>query len=494
MIAYLVESTLILLLLLGAYKLLLEGEKAYQFNRFFLIGALIFGLTAPLVSVDINIFNSVPRVEYESFQPLVAENELPVMQTESSDSSTDTDLTSTANAEQSEKPVAAEIKNENTISLSDILMGLYFLGLGFWGLRLGIGLRTLFSSLSDYETTVYKGTKIFLTDHSISPFTVFSRIFISKEDFETGEISETILEYELTHARQLHTLDVLFIEVLKIVFWFNPVFYFYKSAIQLNHEFIADDNVISNSKDVGGYQKLILKMVSRSSGLSFSSSFNYPSTKKRFKMMIKNTSPLRSFSKRMLLLPILMATTLMFCTNKNENDYSRKITDNNDALYSTVDLYFDNDRAEELGLLKDGPMIKFDKSGTPFTGTQQYRYVVNDSLFSETIYVDGITTSTTAYHKDGSLMGKYEFGYVEDKFWATKHYNEDGLLIEEWQTPESEDSLGYIKQWHQNGQLKFEMTYKKGMKYHGLMTLYDEEGEIIEQERYEDGKLVEKIK
>jgi antitoxin component YwqK of YwqJK toxin-antitoxin module len=32
------------------------------------------------------------------------------------------------------------------------------------------------------------------------------------------------------------------------------------------------------------------------------------------------------------------------------------------------------------------------------------------------------------------------------------------------------------------------------MIYHGLMTLYDENGEILEQELYEDGELVEKIK
>ena len=493
MLAYLIESTLILILLLGVYKILLEGEKTWQFNRFFLIGALLFGLTAPLISVDLNIFNSVPRVEYESMMPVTLEADAPALETDQIRNDSDKEIAVSADSEMNLDPVLSGAKTENPISPANILVAIYLLGLGFMGFRFTLGLRTLLSSISEYETIEYKGNKLFLTDQSIAPFTFFTWIFISKKDFEAGEISESILQHELTHARQLHTLDVLFVEVLKVVFWFNPVFYFYKRAIQLNHEFIADEKVISNSKDVAGYQKLILKMVSRSSGLNLSSSFNYPSTKKRFNMMIKQFSPLRSYSKKMLLLPIILATTLMFCTTQ-ENDYPRKITGNSDELYSNVDLYIDRDRADELGIEKRGVGIRFDKSGTPFTGTQEFRYVKNDSLFSETIYVDGLLKSTTAYHKDGSLMGKHEFGYIGEEFKTTKRYNEDGLLVEEWLTPTTEDSLGSIKQWHTNGQLKFEMTFKKGMNYHGLMTMYNEQGEVIEQERYEDGELMEKIK
>lgn len=136
----------------------------------------------------------------------------------------------------------------------------------------------------------------------------------------------------------------------------------------------------------------------------------------------------------------------------------------------------------------------FDESGTPFTGTQQMRYEKNDSLFSETVYENGVRKSTTAYHEDGTLMGKSEYGYVGEKFRTVKEYNRDGLLIEEWLTPTNGDSLGTIKQWHPNGQLKFEMTFKSGMKYHGLMTMYNKDGEIIKQERYENGELVETIK
>ena len=54
--------------------------------------------------------------------------------------------------------------------------------------------------------------------------------------------------------------------------------------------------------------------------------------------------------------------------------------------------------------------------------------------------------------------------------------------------------LGYNKQWYSNGGLKFEAYFKGNIEYEGLMTLYDENGEILEQERYEEGELVETIK
>ncbi len=209
-------------------------------------------------------------------------------------------------------------------------------------------------------------------------------------------------------------------------------------------------------------------------------------------MMVRQFSPLRSYSKKVVLLPVLLALTLMFCTTQNESEYPRNLSGN--ELYSNVELSQNPDRADELGIENRGFGIMFDKTGTPFTGTQQMRYVDNDSLFSETIYVDGVLKSTTAYHEDGSLMGRHEYDYVGDGFATIKEFNEHGLLIEEWISPTTDDRLGSIKQWYPNGQLKFEMTYKKGMIYHGLMTMYNDDGEIIEQERYEDGELVEKIK
>jgi antitoxin component YwqK of YwqJK toxin-antitoxin module len=110
------------------------------------------------------------------------------------------------------------------------------------------------------------------------------------------------------------------------------------------------------------------------------------------------------------------------------------------------------------------------------------------------VYEEGVLKSTTAYHKDGSLKSKYEYDFIGGQFRTIKQFNEDSMLVEEWISPTDNKPLGTIKQWHENGQLKYEAYFTGNIKFQGLMTLYDEQGNILEQERYEDGEIIEKIK
>lgn len=105
----------------------------------------------------------------------------------------------------------------------------------------------------------------------------------------------------------------------------------------------------------------------------------------------------------------------------------------------------------------------------PFTGTQITRYIKKNKLHGEGIYESGVLKSSTLF-------------------------DADGILIWEVTGPESDIKPGTLKEWYPNGQIEFELTFHTGMKYHGLMTLFDEKGEILEQELYEDGEMVEKIK
>ncbi|MBD3617400.1 MAG: hypothetical protein HUJ22_12600 [Gracilimonas sp.] len=224
----------------------------------------------------------------------------------------------------------------------------------------------------------------------------------------------------------------------------------------------------------------------------FTSHIDFSLTRKRFKMMIKHYSPIRSYSIKMILLPVLLIVTVMFCTR--EPDYPMKMTGNSDVLYSTVDLYVNPPRSEELNIKKRGLGIRYDSEGNPFTGAQQYRYVKNDSLFNEVVYENGIMKSSEAYIKDGDSLDIYksEYDYIGEHYKGVKYYK-NGVLLEEWKDAESNE-LGYHKQWYLNGQLKYEAYFEGNIEYEGLMTLYDDEGNIIEQARYQDGSLIEKIK
>ena len=210
-------------------------------------------------------------------------------------------------------------------------------------------------------------------------------------------------------------------------------------------------------------------------------------------MMAKKFSALRTGSKGIFLIPLLLSFILMFCTKNIEDGYS-KITNYSDKYYVNVDLYNNYERSKELGIENVGPSIRFDSAGNPFTGTHQVRYRKNNRIAFEAKYENGVLKSNTRYSAEGDTLARYSFSVVGGKFRTVREYNQNGMLVEKWTNPQSDDSLGTIKQWHHNGQLKYEAYYKGNLQYEGLMTLYNKQGNILEQEQYEDGELIKKIK
>lgn len=94
--------------------------------------------------------------------------------------------------------------------------------------------------------------------------------------------------------RQKHSLDILLIELLQCVFWFHPIFLFFKKSIALNHEFLADDEVTRKQINTADYLKLLLNQTYESNEIPLSSSFNFNLTKKRFIMITKKNNPFKN--------------------------------------------------------------------------------------------------------------------------------------------------------------------------------------------------------
>src|SRR5699024_10609358 len=160
-------------------------------------------------------------------------------------------------------------------------------------------------------------------------------IFVNKNQYEAGEITEDILFHELVHARQNHSLDILFIELLKTISWFNPLLYLYKTAIQLNHEYIADDKVLASGTDIADYQTLLLQTRTSKTENYLSTSFNFKTTKKRFKMMAKNDITSRSYLKFALIIPLFLVLGVTFGCNpmSHQKHQQKQPTQQNKVIY-----------------------------------------------------------------------------------------------------------------------------------------------------------------
>lgn len=276
MIDFLFKSSISLLALLLFYHLVLEKEKIYRFNRYFLLISLLFSLAVPFSSFEIN--QDMPAIYNKLIpQQVITADILPIQ----------TEVTNISNAEQT----------NYWLSFLWLTYSVITLVLSFRFIR-KIYIITSKAKLSKVIT--YQNTKIILLPEDTLPYTFWNSIYVNKNDYENREIEQELFTHEITHVKQKHTLDVIFVEILKTLFWFNPLFIFYKKAIQLNHEFLADENVIATHQNVSFYQNLLLNKVSASQPFLLTSNLNFLATKKRLIMMTKNTSKSRTASIKLL--------------------------------------------------------------------------------------------------------------------------------------------------------------------------------------------------
>lgn len=330
MIDFIITSSVCLTLFLAAYHLLLEKEKMHHFNRFYLLGSILISLLIPFLSFEI-----IKEIPVEASETVMVEGLIPSQ---------------------------AVFVEEETSVLPLIIWSLYGLITFGFLIRFGKNLLELISKTKSNPTVKYQNANLVLLDEKVLPHTFWNSIFINFDDYNSRNIEDELYTHELVHVTQKHTFDILFIETLKTVFWFNPLFYFYKKAIQLNHEFLADEEVIKSCDNVPFYQTLLLQKNSINH-VFLTSNLNYQVTKKRLIMMTKNTSKTLALLKKVAILPILVGMIYFFCIEivaqeKTSNPIEKKSTNTETEKDKIRDSYYSNVRVILKDLRKNNSIDK----------------------------------------------------------------------------------------------------------------------------------------
>ena len=134
-------------------------------------------------------------------------------------------------------------------------------------------------------------------------FSFFNWIFL-RPDFSSGKDWEQILLHEKIHASQYHSFDLILIELLAAVMWFNPLVWMMRKSIQLVHEYLADEGVLNAGIDKIKYQVLLINQVAEERLICLSSNFNYSLIKKRMIMMNSLKLAKRTRFKILAILPL----------------------------------------------------------------------------------------------------------------------------------------------------------------------------------------------
>ncbi|WKB83068.1 M56 family metallopeptidase [Cellulophaga lytica] len=285
MLIYLLKSTACLAILFVFYKVFLEGQNMHKFKRFYLLAALALSFGIPLITFTTYI--QVPIAIYET--PLEYGN-----------------INTT------------ETIVEPTNYWPYLIWSIYGLGVLIFSIKFIKNSTNLFLKIKQNpKQRLENHTNVLLTEKT-TPHTFLSYIFLNKKAYQHKQIPKEVLLHEITHAKQKHSIDVLLIEVLQIVFWFNPLIYFIRHAIKLNHEFLADQAVLNQGADTNNYRKILLAFSSNAIEPQMANSINYSSIKKRFTVMKKRTSKRSVVLRSLLLIPLAALLFYSFSNQKTE--------------------------------------------------------------------------------------------------------------------------------------------------------------------------------
>lgn len=146
-------------------------------------------------------------------------------------------------------------------------------------------------------------------------FSFFNLIFLTEESSTKEDLHQIIL-HEKIHASQYHSLDIVLIELLAAVMWFNPLVWKMRNSLQLVHEYLADEGALSTGIDKLRYQTLLVNQVTEEKLICFSSSFNHSLIKKRMIMMNKRKFNHRTKVKIFTLIPVsVISLVVVACVN-----------------------------------------------------------------------------------------------------------------------------------------------------------------------------------
>ena len=297
---YLLESGACLLVFYLLYVLALKREKCFTYNRFYLLLTPFLAFLLPLLEITF-----LPQPE--PLTVFISEQLTPIAAQKAPAIKESTPFIVTHNA-------AYPVAEEPVFDFTFFLVFLYGAGVLFFVIRLGRELYRLhqFKRQTLGTRFYWQHIPVHKTNGLQPTFSFGNCIFWDNSQVLHATETEQIFMHEAVHVRQKHTWDILYLEFFKILFWFNPLFYFYQKFLARTHEFIADAAVLRTNSET--YSHLLVKQVLHRLNFSFGNYFNKSLVLIRLKML--KQTPRSHFWKQVLALPVL-GTLLFFLSSGN---------------------------------------------------------------------------------------------------------------------------------------------------------------------------------
>ena len=165
------------------------------------------------------------------------------------------------------------------------------------------------------------GTVVCVTDSDLSPFSWLRYIVLSRNDYDN--LNPAVMAHERGHIRRHHTLDLLLVDTLTALQWFNPAMWMLRQDLRAIHEYEADAAVLSHGINMRQYQYLLIQKAVSDCGYSVVNGISHSTLKNRITMMLHKKSSRASLLKLLALLPIVGTTLALQAETVNDYVYQQ---------------------------------------------------------------------------------------------------------------------------------------------------------------------------
>lgn len=350
-IIYSIEIAISLALFYTAYWLFLKNETFFKLNRFYLLFSVVVSLLTPLININIGADSFInknfilPIEHYEqnilggsadqsvsqrSKRPFHEKDLNPIDEKEEGLDQVDGVVTDAApNNLSNSDDTTASYKNINWLT---VMLVIYFIGVALFFIRFMANFIWIFAYALKHKPQSILGAKVIKLEKNISPFSFLNFIFMSHKDYPKDELDKIIF-HEKVHIKQKHSVDLILFELLLVIQWFNPFVWFYKSAMKITHEYLADLGTLNSGIDLPSYQYSLLNQVLSENNFEITSNYNI-SIKKRINMMMKKRSSKLATLKLSIALPVIsiLFSAFAFKSITTKNNVTPNLSNGNKPI------------------------------------------------------------------------------------------------------------------------------------------------------------------
>lgn len=411
MMLYVIKAAITLALLYSCFFIFLSKETFHRFNRCMLVGIMLVSLVMPMF-------------HFTTSHPTTLNEEVYQMQNYIQYDTT---------------PIVVTAQQTRGITWIQALTWIYLAGVAIMLILTLVQAISLCRFMcSGVRHTDTKGNTVILHNNDVPPFSIFRYIVMSVKDYESSR--QYILTHEQEHIRLGHTYDLLLLQGMKTLMWFNPFIWFLSRDLKAVHEYEADQAVINQGIDAKSYQQLLVMKVVGNRLQPFTNNLNHGSLKKRIVMMYQKPSNRWLMLKALCAIPVVALTINAFATPIETDpveDMVKTLETTNVPAFNevketllppteeTAEAAIDDNAPFAIHPVKDqhGRIIGFSHEGEPAAG--------DFACTAEYVFIDGRQATEAELRNYKTLLANSKFEMLKTEKGTAKYNYKDkhGIIV-----------------------------------------------------------------